>query len=247
MDNSIVGIRYIGKKDRQEDTVCKTGAVWLPGQVHNFGAKLAKALLVHTDSFEPAKVSLDGGTFLSQGKPGQKSADVAAFVNLTAMDSEQMALFSKREFGRTVHIDGKDEAQVRREVHALMTNHNLDTEAERKQEVVSDGKRMVPFMATPEEYAALMDGSVVLAIVPAELMQAPEGEVPPPVENEGEQRGASDNAAMPLTDLLASLGKKDLIAFAKQEGVAISNTMSEEKLRDKIFAELSARSEQKAA
>lgn len=234
--NSIVGVRYIGKKERQEDTVCKTGAVWTQGQVHNFGDALAKALLVHTDSFERAPVAVDGGTYLSRGKK-PAAQDVAAFVNLTAMGIDQMILLARTEFNRVVNPEGKDEAQVRREVHALMTNHSIDMEAERLQTKTKDGKVMIPYMATPEEAEALKDGVVVLAIIPAEVVNAA-----PAVLSEPKQDKAGPDGDTPsLSNLLASLGKKDLIAFAKQESVAISNTMTEEKLREKIFTELSVR------
>lgn len=243
MGNQIVGVRYIGKKERQEDTVCKTGAVWQPGKVHNFGGDLAKALLVHTDSFEAAPIDVEGGTYLSRGKKSQVQ-DVAAFVNLSAMSIDQMVLMARVEFNRVVNTDGKDEEQVRREVHALMANHNLDLDADSRKAVQSDGRIPVPYMATAEEHAALMDGTVVLAIVPAEIANT----YPPqdvtvtggtdlttgnPVE--------PDTVAKPLNELLASLEKHDLIAFAKQEGVAISNTMTAEKLREKIYDTLSAR------
>lgn len=242
MGNTIIGVRYIGKKDRQEDTVCKTGAVWHRGQVHNFGGDLAKALLVHTDSFEAAPISVEGGTYLSRGT-NRQAQDVAAFVNLSAMSIDQMVLMARIEFNRVVNTDGKDDEQVRREVHALMANHNLDLDADSRKAVQSDGRIPVPYMATTEEHAALMAGTVVLAVVPSEIANT----LPPqdvtitggtdlttgdPVE--------PDTVAMPLNELLASLEKHDLIAFAKQEGVAISNTMTAEKLREKIYGALSA-------
>lgn len=249
MDNAIVGIRYIGKKDRQQDTVCKTGALWSRGQVHNFSTTLAKSLLVHTDSFEQAEISIEGGTYLSRGKESSKSGDVAAFVNLTAMSVEQMVHFARLEFNRVVATDGKDEAQVRREVHGLMTNHNLDVEAERRQTVSSDGRVAVSYRATPEEHAALMAGTVVLAIVPAEVATF-QTAAQPPIDNahvaDGcEQFDEADTGDEPpppeLSVLLASLDKADLIAFARQENVPYSNSMSAEKLREKIFAVLTER------
>lgn len=248
MSNSIVGVRYIGKKERQEDTVCKTGAVWMQGQVHNFAADLAKALLAHTDSFAEAPLSMDGGTFLSgvTGKRRPQTQDVAAFVNLTAMGVEQMVLFARRELNRVISADGKDEEQIRSEVHALMANHNLDMEAERRTAESADGRRMFPFMATPEEYEALQSGSVRLALVPGEVVafqpkvvEVMAGDVAPSDEPE---------AAETLDTLLARLEKPELIAFAKQEGVGISNTMSAEKLREKIKATLTERAgDQQAA
>jgi hypothetical protein len=246
--NAIVGIRYVGKKDRQEDTVCKTGAVWLPGQVHNFGGELAKALLVHTDSFAEALIASDGGTFLTMGKGRalNKQHDVAAFVNLNGMSIDQLVHFARRELDRAVQIDGKDEAQIRREVLSLMTNHSLDMEAERKKaEQSEDGRTPVTFMATAEEYAALNEGTVKLALVPTEILQAV---IEPAADDQSKTEGdEEDNAPPSLTELLASLEKPQLMDFARQEGITFSNNIPADKLREKIFAELTARETQKAA
>lgn len=246
--NNIIGIRYVGKKDRQEDTVCKTGAVWFPGQVHNFGGALAKALLVHTDSFAEAPISADGGTFLTMGKGRalNKQHDVAAFVNLNGMSIDQLVHFARRELDRVVQIDGKDEAQIRREVLSLMTNHSLDVEAERKKaEQSEDGRTPVTFMATAEEYAALNEGTVKLALVPTEILQAV---IEPAADDQSKTEGdEEDNAPPSLTELLASLEKPQLMDFARQEGITFSNNIPADKLREKIFAELTARETKKAA
>lgn len=260
MSNEIVGIRYVGKKPRQEDTVCKTGAVWLPGQVHNFSAVMAKALLVHTDSFVGAPISMDGGTYLTQGKGRamNKSHDVAAFVNLNGMSIDQLVLFARRELDRVVQTEGKDEAAIRREVHFLMTNHSLDQEAERKQaEQVEDGRIAVIYQATAEECAALKEGTVRLAIVPAEIQMAARDDAAPQTAiagggtenasadaataNEANGNAQSEPQAVPLDTLLASLEKKELMEFAKQEGVSFSNNITAEKLRERLFEELTAR------
>lgn len=253
MNISVVGIRYVGKKDRQEDTVCLSGAVWLPGQVHNFSSVLAAQLLKHTDSFESAPLSMEGQTFMSRGKGKQKSQEVAAFVNLSAMSADQLIHFARLEFNRVVNPEGKDEAQIRSEVHGLMANHNLDQEADRQKEVIADGKVAVTYQATSEEYAALMAGTVVLAIMPAELATATE---PLPADNDhvDPEREPYSNQlpSDPVTDehtaeppkldvLLAGLKKSELLAFARQEGVAVANTMTAEKLREKLFVELSGR------
>lgn len=246
--NNIIGIRYVGKKDRQEDTVCKTGAVWLPGQVHNFGGALAKALLVHTDSFAEAPISSDGGTFLTMGKGRalNKQHDVAAFVNINGMSVEQLVHFARRELDRVVQIDGKDEMQIRREVLSLMTNHSLDVEAERRiAEKAEDGRTPVTYMATAEEYAALNEGTVKLALVPTEILQAV---IEPAADDQSKTEGdEEDNAPPSLTELLASLEKPQLMDFARQEGIKFSNNIPADKLREKIFAELTARETQKAA
>ncbi len=263
--NAIVGIRYVGKKDRQEDTVCKTGAIWLRGQVHNFGGELAKALLVHTDSFARAPISADGGTFLTMGKGRalNKQHDVAAFVNINAMNVEQLVHFARRELDRVVQTDGKDEVQIRREVLSLMTNHSLDLEAERKTaEQAEDGRMPVTFMATAEEYAALNEGTVKLALVPTEVMSAdtnpqtdgaqqgaegaggaPDGDAGKTPEGDGKGEGAAGKETQPptLAELLQTLEKPQLMDFARQEGITFSNNFTADKLREKIFAELTAR------
>lgn len=252
--NNIIGIRYVGKKGRQEDTVCKTGAVWSPGQVHNFGGELAKALLVHTDSFARAPISADGGTFLTMGKGRalNKQHDVAAFVNINAMNIEQMVHFARRELDRTVQTDGKDEVQIRREVLSLMTNHSLDMEADRKKaEQVEDGRTPVTYMATAEEYAALREGTVKLVLVPSEILLAGAKPQQEPEAGAKEQDGAGTdgdkNPVPALAELLATLEKPQLMEFARQEGIGFSNNFTAEKLREKIFAELSARETKKAA
>jgi len=250
--SAIVGIRYVGKKDRQEDTVCKTGAVWFPGQVHNFGGALAKALLVHTDSFAEAPISADGGTFLTMGKGRalNKQHDVAAFVNLNGMSIDQLVHFARRELDRVVQIDGKDEAQIRREVLSLMTNHSLDVEAERKKaEQSEDGRTPVTFMATAEEYAALNEGTVKLALVPAEVMLADTEPTSGEAKGSDVQGGDAAEAGQPptLAELLQTLEKPQLMDFARQEGITFSNNIPADKLREKIFAELTARETKKAA
>lgn len=254
--NAIVGIRYVGKKDQQEDTVCKTGAIWMPGQVHNFGGELAKALLVHTDSFALAPISADGGTFLTMGKGRalNKQHDVAAFVNINGMSVEQLVHFARRELNRVVQIDGKDEAQIRREVLSLMTNQSLDLEAERKiAEKAEDGRTPVTFMATAEEFAALNEGTVKLALVPTEVMPADttlpadgaDGSGSASAGDAGKNpEGGGDGTDDPpptLAELLGKLEKPQLMEFARQESVTFSNNFTAEKLRERIFAELTAR------
>lgn len=245
--NEIIGVRYVGKKDRQEDTVCKTGAVWLPGQVHNFSGALASLLLAHTDSFERAPAALEGGTFLSSAKAGKSQVrDVAAYANISNMKVDQLVHFARRELDRVVSADGKSEDQVRREVHALMMNHNLDVEAQRisQEQAEEDGRIPYCYMATEEEVEALRAGQVVLTIIPAEIAEKPDtqdagnDEGAPLVPKES---GISEGEPQSLEELLASLDKPDLLAFARQESVAIANSMTAEKLREKIFADLSAR------
>ena len=155
---NIVGVRYIGKKPRQEDTVTRSGAVWEPGQVHNFPASDAEKLLVHKDSFEKAKIDPDGSIHFSRLL--SSSHEPPPVINLTAMGSAEMALYARREFDRVVNIEGKDDAQVRAEVLSLMRLSALD-DAVPKSELV-----VYPLAVTLDELSGLKSGMLKTKIVP---------------------------------------------------------------------------------
>lgn len=228
----IIGIRYIGKKSSKEDTVTNSGAVWVPGQVHNFAEPLARALLVHTDSFEAAPVSIDGDTFMG-AKTAKSQAPVITYVNLTNMDAAQLALFARREFNRVVDTDGRDVEEVRADVHRLMLTTNMDEIAS---EAATAGLAdSIPYTlhVSTAEYEALMAGHIVPKLVPAEVAdEIPEApaaqpaDTPPPTTDE----------APTLDALLDSLTTKDeLLAFAAQEGVeGLNGRHSVETMRERI-------------
>ena len=231
--NKITGIRYIGKKATMEDTVLNTGAVWKPAQVHNFAAALAKSLLAHTDCFEEAPVTVEGETYMS-GKGGtvRQEAPVITYVNLTNMDAPQLALFAKREYGRNIETDGRDVDSIRDEVHRLMVTNNMDAIAE---EILGDVPYGVPYtiMVSAAEHEALITGLVVAKIVPAEVAaQIPENAV----------KAAAESDAPTLEQLLASLDKDGLLAFAAKEGVTgLTRRNSETSMREAIQAALLAK------
>jgi len=234
--NKITGIRYIGKKAIMEDTVLNTGAIWKPEQVHNFAASLAKALLVHTDCFEEASVTVDGETYMS-GKGGsvRQEAPVITYVNLTNMDAPQLALFAKREYGRSIETEGRDVEAIRDEVHRLMVTSNMDAIAE---EILGDVPYGIPYtiMVSAAEHEALITGLVVAKIVPAEVA----GEIP---ENAAQAVIDVAGADAPtLEQLLSSLDKDGLLAFAEQEGVTgLTRRNSETSMREAINAALLAK------
>lgn len=238
--NKITGIRYIGKKSMMEDTVLNTGAVWMPSQVHNFAASLAKVLLEHTDCFEEAPVTVDGETYMS-GKGGsvRQEAPVITYVNLTNMDAPQLALFAKREYGRSIETEGRAVDAVRDEVHRLMVTSNMDAIAE---EILGDVPYGIPYtiMVSAAEYEALISGLVVAKIVPAEVA----GEIPENAAQAVIDAAAASADAPTLEQLLSSLDKGGLLAFAAQEGVTgLTRRNSETSMREAIHAALIAKAD----
>lgn len=238
--NKITGIRYIGKKSMMEDTVLNTGAVWQPQQAHNFAEALAKALLVHTDSFEEAPVTVDGETYMSS-KSGsvRHEAPVITYVNLTNMDAPQLALFAKREYGRNIETDKRDIEAIRDEVHRLMVTSNMDAIAD---EILDDVHHGVPYtiMVSAAEHEALVSGLVVVKIIPAEVA----GEIPENAAQIVMDAAAAGADAPTLDELLASLDKEGLLALAEQEGVTgLTRRNSETSMREAIQAVLKEKAE----
>jgi len=252
--SKIVGIRFIANKDLMEDTVANSGATWVKDQVNNFSENLAILLLAHPDVFELAEVDADADTYIGKRTTAGSIVPVS-FVNLNAMDAPQLAAYARLEFNRNVNLeDGRTVDQIRSEVNGYMTNNNLDREASEK--VLSSGL-MLEKEVTAEEYQAVLDGVLVLklvAIKPQAQHNAGNNSLPPDatvlddvlkpaVEVETVAETATNEAnyaieALTLQDLLLSLDKSGLIAFAKQENVTYANSMNVEQLRAKLMREL---------
>lgn len=233
--NKIVGIRYIGKKDFAEDTVTKSGARWLPRQVHNFASKLAERLLQHTDSFEVAPVDPDGDTFMGAANGGQKMQEPVTWVNLNAMDRNAMLLFSRREFNHVFNDDGMTDDQVRTEVHRIMAHGAVEDYADMR--TVAAGKDGVPFtiMVSQAEHAALMAGELVYKLIPAEVADLGADET---VIEPGKDEPPT------LDELLNHLDKDGLLALAAQEGVeGLNRRHGEDTLREKLREALTSKAE----
>ena len=216
---SIVGIRYIGKKDECEDTVTKTGAVWTKDQVHNFSQKIADKLLVHTDSFELTDISQDGDTFLSEGGLNVEREPVA-YININSMGIDELVLYAKREFNRTVQPEGKSVEVIRGEVHTLMNMSNLDQLALEKAQAT--GKEPHLIMVTPEEKAAIESGEAVVRLVPTEVAT---------VMSDAPKEDGNPT----LKELVESLDRDDLFALAEQEGIEVSRRLGTDAVRAKII------------
>lgn len=223
--NKIIGIRYIGKKDVCEDSVTNSGAVWLPGQVLNFSAKLAEKLLEHSTVWEATDIDYSAETFVSGGNESKQAADPVAYVNLNSMKAPEMALYAKREFNRVIDIDGRKESEVRSDVIRLMSIQTLD-ELGLQRLAVQDKVAWVT-MVTPDEYQALADGLVKVSILPdsKELNQREAIADNKTITEEFNEQPPS------LYELLESLDKKGLLDLAKQEGKAIDGRLGAAQIR----------------
>lgn len=251
----IIGVQYVGKKPSQEDDVCKTGAVWTSaGQVLNFGAALAKRLLVHTDSFAEAAVDPAAKVYLTAGDQDRlrvQKPETPPVINLSLMGVEQLAMFARMEFNRVLQTEGKTEDAVRAEVHALMRSATLTEEGDRlqsAQQAMDEGRTALTFMATPEEAEAFRAGTVALALVPVEVEladgdgAAPSGGAAGATEPAGDGSAAAGGDEVPtLETLLAGLNRDELVDFAKQEGVEHHHKLGEDKLRALLFETLTER------
>ncbi|MEN6540822.1 MAG: hypothetical protein ABFC67_14540 [Mizugakiibacter sp.] len=242
--NSIVGVRYIGSKARQTDSVLNTGAVWKPGQVHNFHESMAKQLLRHHGSYEEAPVSAEGDTFL--GANHKSAREPVAVVNINAMGKDALALFARHQFNRTVDTEGRSDDDVRTEVHRLMITTNMDDAASEALNAHPDGIPY-PLMVSAAEYEALTAGLIVAKLVPAEVAD----EIPEAITDEKHAQMVQHEAARhesgevipTLEQLLESLETKDdLMAFAVQEKIdGLSFRNSVETMRDRIREAITSR------
>lgn len=223
--NKIIGIRYIGKKDVCEDSVTNSGAVWLPGQVLNFSAKLAAKLLEHATVWEATDVDYSAETFVSGGKEPSQATDPVAYVNLNAMKAPEMALYAKREFNRVIDIDGRKESEVRSDVIRLMSIQTLD-ELGLQKLAVPDKVAWVT-MVTLDEYQALADGLVKVSISPA-LKDSIQYEA---IAGDKTILEEINDQPPSLSDLLESLDKKELLNLAKQEEKVIDGRLGAAQIR----------------
>lgn len=236
--NNIVGVRYIGKKERHEDSLLNTGAVWESGQIHNFHEPLARQLLRHGGTYEEASVSAAGETFMG-GKTVKATREPVAYVNINGMGKEALAAFTKREFLRHIDIDDRTDEDVRAEVRRLMTTHNMD---ELATEALKGAEGKFPYIITVStaEHEALVSGDLVVKLVPAEddsaTQSAPATEQEQTKMAQAQSDAAASGAPVPtLDELLGSLDEDGLIAFAKQEGVeGINKRMNADTMRSRI-------------
>lgn len=252
MAENITGIRYIGNKPVKTDNVANTGATWQPQEVVNFSSSIAALLLVHVGVFEMADVNPNGATFMGGGKKvGGRDQEPIAFANINDMDVKQLDAYSRLNFNRGIDLTANIEVS-RNIVISYMTSATLDEEAERViEQSANNGNKMIALEVGEAEYEAYLHGILELRLVP---VKKPKADFAPIDVVLAEERAvligvagktpeapasAAPTEALPtLPELLASLNKKDLITLAKENKIGVSNTMTEEKLREKLLREL---------
>lgn len=211
----IIGVRYIGRAETQEDPLFRTGTVWSAEQVINFSLALAEKLFSkHFDMFEEAPVDYNANTILSV--PGAVNAQPVVSVNLNSMTPAQQRMFARIEFGRTLHENMPDE-EVRRTILGIM----LDAEETSRQ---SENERFaLSFPVNADEYAAIMQGVVELRLVPVAA--------PAPVEGESDK-------TPPTVDDLVAMNADALRALAAELDIKVHHKAGEDKLRETIATAL---------
>lgn len=218
----IIGVRYIGKQEVEEDPLLKSGVQWRQGQVVNFSLPLAEKLFAkHFDMFEEAQVDYNANTVLSV--PNAANAQPVVSVNLNSMSAAQQRMFARIEYSRTLSENMSDE-EVRRAVIAMM----LDAEENTLQ---SENERFaLSYPVSADEYAAIMQGVVELRLVPvaapAESTEPASTEVPT------------------LEETLEAMDADALRAFAAEHEIKVHHAAGAEKLRESIAAALKASEQQ---
>ena len=163
--SNFLGVKYIGKKPRKEDTIFKTNAVWTHGQIINFDAGMALELAKHTDTFELADVQPGVGLYEAPKKSTvqQQSKEPIGYFNVETMDAEALNVFSMRHFGRSID-QTKTIEQIREEVIGLARVEAVfDDELHVE---VGEDNHFIALLVNNEEYAAFKAGIAILKLVP---------------------------------------------------------------------------------
>ena len=247
---NIVGIKYIGKKDSQEDSICNTGAIWLPDEVINFSQDMAKKLTVHTDSFLEVEFDEAAKTYSSEKKVSIQP--VLEFKNIAGMGADELVGFARSEFNKAVVVDGRSVEDLRAEVLGYLSARNLNLNDEFP--LIQVDKNTISIVVTDDEYNRYVSKELALVLVPVAPVETKGKDLGvagvAPSDNEvatneqldaaeAKQDGKLDENLPTLTELLASLStKKELQAFAKENNVTYANSMNETQLRAKLLREL---------
>lgn len=243
---NIIGVKYIGKKDYQIDSVCNTDATWTEGQIVNFDEVSANKLLVHADSFIAADMQKGQDIFsetVNYVKPDDNLEKLGHF-DLNKMDIEQLEVFAMRNFGKRIDKNlGLDAA--RSEVQGLVrldSIHSNVSKVENKNGVKVD-KFTITFEVTKPEYEAYEQGiyepKLVAKVENKKVKEEPV--IDPKLAEVSQPLVVTKDAEKELPTLealLNSLDKKELQEFARQNKVKYANTMNEKQLRIKLLREL---------
>lgn len=248
-----IGVKYIGKNESKEDTICNTGAVWTNGEVFNFEEESAKKLAVHTDSFQLVDMSPDVKTYSNKQVNAVESYE--PFPSLATMDKEQIAALASVRYGIKIDIEGREKDEV------MFDALNRIKAASLRADATALGTSILPVVSltvTEDEYKGYIAGKFELKLLPvgakapqmlskvdqAEAVEALKDAAPDfsiielPEETPLAEQ-TPEKAEPTLPELLASLSsKKDLQDLAKENGVSYANSMTEAQLRAKLLREL---------
>lgn len=250
-----IGVKYIGGNETREDTICNTGAVWAQGEVLNFEEESAKKLAVHTDSFLLVDMSSTAKTY--SNKQINTVDNYEPFPSLASMDAEQIAALASVRYGIKIDIEGREKDDVVFDALNRIKAANLRADAT---ELGVNVLPVISLTVTDEEYKRYIAQELVLVLVPkrepddvllpleAMSEKLVTAEVVPDVLPEPVSFVEASPLAIvtpapietlpTLPELLAQLGKKGLMTLAKENNVPVANTMSVEKLRDKLIVAL---------
>lgn len=165
---NIVGVRYIGSKQRKEDNVLNTGVFWVPGQVINFDAVSAATLAQHTGVWEITDVDHDAETkvvgIVKKAAGDPRKYEPQTFANVNAMDKEQLHAFARTTLLRQLPDFETD--KLREEVKSLLTLNFLDDQQAIAAKNKPEDKLIISLHVSQEEFKAFESGELVLKLVP---------------------------------------------------------------------------------
>ncbi len=125
----MVGIRYIGGKEKHHDNLYGTNLTWTPGETINVQSKAAKLLLAHTDVYEQTSAMgvplLDGGAIsaaevdVNTQPPPENTKIPIPLPHLPGMSKQDLIAFAQQHYGEKIH-HATNEDNARLKVLALI-------------------------------------------------------------------------------------------------------------------------------
>lgn len=126
----MMAVKYIGKKPYRSDSVCGTGLVWTPGQVHVVTDDVGSRLIRHTDVWANVEITdamADAAIPVAAPKKAAKKEEDeprAELVNFGAMKLPALRDYARAHFNTTLPARITEET-ARRKVIELDKGHRL--------------------------------------------------------------------------------------------------------------------------
>lgn len=248
--SNIVGVQYVGGKQRKEDNILNSGAVWKQGEVINFNADAASKLAKYSDVWVLCDVDHDAETkVVGEVKKNPRQHEPQTFANVNAMDKEQLHTFVRTTLLK--QLPDMELDALRTEVKNLLTLSFLDDQEKIAKSNDTEYK-YIALQVTISEYEAYVNGSVELKLVPAQTPTAetiePEAQ-PDTLEVKADQvhgellaETTPNDVTNPSTEpeesleaMLAKLDKTALREMCKELNITYANSMSEDAFRARIL------------